>query len=145
MCHDFYTTVEGFSCAEVGCAVRSALLEFQAHLFFCWCFFNYSISFLKPIRLRHQSMDCCSPCRPLLPFWLGKGMATPLRCSLDSARFGFSLWASIICHPSQCFLLSVSTFLASLPIPSHPISAALSHAWMGGVVVPFPSQREGST
>lgn len=112
---------------------------------FWFCFLKYSISFLKPVRLRHRSMDCCSPCRPLLPFWLGKGMATPLRCSPDRARFGFSLLAIIICHLSQCFLLGVSTFLAFLPIPSHPISAALSHARMGGVVVPFLSQRGGST
>lgn len=141
VCHGFYTTVEAFSCTEFGCAVRSALLaEFQAHLSFLLLFFKYSIIFLKPICLRHQSMDCFSPCRPLLPFWLGKGMATLLRGSLDSARFGFSLWAIIV--PRFC---SASAFSWHFHPSSPPLPfPAIPSLQVGGVGMLFPSQRGGS-
>lgn len=150
VCHVFYTTVEAFSCTEFGCAVRSALLaEFQAHLSFFVAVFKYSIIFLKPVCLRHQSMDCFSPCRPLLPFWLGRGMATLLRGSPDSARFGFSLWAIIVprfCSaiPSQCFLLGVSTlpYLPSRSWPSHLCSAFPHLSGRRWVAVPEPARRE---
>lgn len=152
VCHGFCTSVEAFSCTEFGCAVRSALLaEFQAHLFFV-VVFKYSIIFLKPVCLRHRGMDCFSPCRPLLPFWLGKGMATLLRGSLDSARFGFPLWTTIIprfCSaiPSPCFLLGVSTlpYLPSRSRPSHLCSAFPRPSGRRWVAVPEPPRREHFT
>lgn len=149
VCHGFYTTVEGFLCTEFGCAVRIALLaEFQAHLSFLLLFFKYSVLFLKQICLRHQSMDCFSPCRPLLPFWLGKGVATPLRGSPDSARFGFSPWAVVV--PRFCsailsprFLLGISTrpYLPSCSWPSHLCSAFPCPSGRRWVAVPKPARR----
>lgn len=107
---------------------------------------------MKPICLRLRSMDCCLPCSPLLSSCLGKRMATLLRAVQIAPGWGFPcepLPSALSLLPSQAsgfyFHLAFPPFLTSPPVPSHPISAALSRAYVGGAGLPFLSQWGGST
>lgn len=108
---------------------------------------------MKPICLRHQSTDRCSPCRPLLPFCLGRGMAP-----LFKGQSGYcQVWVFPASHHHPSFLfrhpkpgLSSCRFHPSVPPvpvpvrsrPSHLCSAFPRRCGRRWVAIPEPARRE---